>query len=331
MASRDIKDLDKRIQERVRELLNTVIDGYEPFITDGYRSNEEQTKLYNQGRSTPGQIVTYAKAGQSPHNYGLAVDLAWRRPGTKEALWTLSLYKKLANKAAELGFEWGGSWTSFKDNPHYEIKNWRNYINNSDPIGGSMPSDGIKYENIEGFGPVDFDDKNQVQAFVDEYQKERERTFDCRNEKDDIQTKLDIYQSEYDKEVTDLKQTIEKTRTAANEYKKRYKEYLAKLSEKLQTTQDEPAQLSEVARLIAIEDDFRKTRFENEDLKMDLKAHKTANENLRKLNIDLKDELRVAKGLKDASDNEISKEYWNRKVEFLKEQINRLTNILRSK
>jgi hypothetical protein len=40
----------------------------------GLRSMEEQTKLYDQGRKTPGAIVTNARAGSSFHNYGLATD-----------------------------------------------------------------------------------------------------------------------------------------------------------------------------------------------------------------------------------------------------------------
>ena len=44
-------------------------------ITQGFRSFEEQQKLYAIGRLTPGKKVTNAKAGQSIHNYGLAVDI----------------------------------------------------------------------------------------------------------------------------------------------------------------------------------------------------------------------------------------------------------------
>jgi len=39
------------------------------------RTLEEQTILYNRGRTTPGVKVTNAKAGESFHNYGLAVDI----------------------------------------------------------------------------------------------------------------------------------------------------------------------------------------------------------------------------------------------------------------
>ena len=43
-------------------------------ISQGLRTFTEQTAIYEQGRSLPGNIVTNAKAGQSFHNYGLAFD-----------------------------------------------------------------------------------------------------------------------------------------------------------------------------------------------------------------------------------------------------------------
>ena len=39
------------------------------------RTPEEQQALFEQGRTTPGNIVTNAQAGQSFHNYGLAIDI----------------------------------------------------------------------------------------------------------------------------------------------------------------------------------------------------------------------------------------------------------------
>lgn len=39
------------------------------------RTFQEQDKLYAQGRSKKGRIVTGAKGGQSYHNYGLAIDI----------------------------------------------------------------------------------------------------------------------------------------------------------------------------------------------------------------------------------------------------------------
>ena len=39
------------------------------------RTFAEQDNLYAQGRTKPGPVVTYAKGGQSYHNYGLAIDI----------------------------------------------------------------------------------------------------------------------------------------------------------------------------------------------------------------------------------------------------------------
>lgn len=43
------------------------------------RTFAEQAALYNQGRKTPGKIVTWAQAGESFHNYGLAFDVCFIR------------------------------------------------------------------------------------------------------------------------------------------------------------------------------------------------------------------------------------------------------------
>ena len=60
----------------VRALLEELDrQGVEPIVTSGYRSNEEQLRLYRQGRSAPGPIVTKALPGGSAHNFGLAADI----------------------------------------------------------------------------------------------------------------------------------------------------------------------------------------------------------------------------------------------------------------
>ena len=107
------------------------------------RTFKEQDALYAQGRTTgkKGAIVTNARAGQSMHNYGLAVDIVllidkdkngtfetasfeagkdW--DGDKVADWleVVEVFKKY-------GWQWGGDWR-FKDMPHFEKtggKTWR--------------------------------------------------------------------------------------------------------------------------------------------------------------------------------------------------------------
>lgn len=98
-------------------------------IISGNRTYAEQTKLYNKGRKTSGDIVTYAKAGYSNHNFGIAGDggffgkkgeyLDESNPNLAE-----KLHKKLAElvkiKIPQLG--WGGDWEGFQDIPHWEVK-----------------------------------------------------------------------------------------------------------------------------------------------------------------------------------------------------------------
>lgn len=92
-------------------------------ITSGYRSFAEQTKLYNQGRVDKSQpIVTNAKAGQSNHNYGLAIDYVLLTSDGSRAIWTVTEnWKRVAKIGKDLGCLWGGDWKSFKDYPHLEM------------------------------------------------------------------------------------------------------------------------------------------------------------------------------------------------------------------
>ena len=67
-----------------------------PFrIFEAYRYPQRQNDLYAQGRTKPGNIVTYAKPWSSYHQYGLAVDFvlyindnwSWETRGAKAAWW----------------------------------------------------------------------------------------------------------------------------------------------------------------------------------------------------------------------------------------------------
>ena len=99
------------------------------LITDGYRSFEEQDKIYDKGRRTPGKVVTYAEGGESYHNFGLAVDFALQLENGN-VIWDIeydgngngqSDWFEVAEIAKELGFQWGGDWRGFKDYPHLQM------------------------------------------------------------------------------------------------------------------------------------------------------------------------------------------------------------------
>ncbi|MCL2638146.1 MAG: M15 family metallopeptidase [Oscillospiraceae bacterium] len=88
-------------------------------ITDGFRSIEEQNILYEQGRTTPGAIVTNGRGGQSYHNFGLALDVVEMKDGVP--LWEETDWDKVGALGKQFGFEWGGDWASFVDRPHFEM------------------------------------------------------------------------------------------------------------------------------------------------------------------------------------------------------------------
>lgn len=96
-------------------------EGIYVLFSDGYRSNAEQNKLYAQGRTTPGNIVTNARGGQSLHNYGLAIDMFITNKAGTSATWPATDLRKVAQIAKGLGFEWGGDWKTFKDIPHLQM------------------------------------------------------------------------------------------------------------------------------------------------------------------------------------------------------------------
>ncbi|MBK5459651.1 M15 family metallopeptidase [Peribacillus sp. TH27] len=99
------------------------------IITAGFRTLEEQNDLYEKGRLKSGSIVTNARGGESLHNFGLAIDFALlNKQG--EAIWNMeydgndngeSDWMEVVSIAKDLGFEWGGDWSGFKDYPHLQM------------------------------------------------------------------------------------------------------------------------------------------------------------------------------------------------------------------
>ena len=89
-------------------------------ITCGYRTEDEQNKAYEEGKSL-------AKFGSSKHNVfpSKAIDICpypinW---DSKDIRWQEMALNAMWC-AGKLGFEitWGGSFKSLKDLPHFEVK-----------------------------------------------------------------------------------------------------------------------------------------------------------------------------------------------------------------
>ncbi len=118
------------VEEKTNQLQQRAAEkGIVIVITDGFRSSEDQDKLYEKGRSTEGTIVTYARGGESYHNFGLAVDFAIKIP-SGDVIWDMTYdgngnsipdWTEVVSLAKDLGFEWGGDWVRFKDYPHLQM------------------------------------------------------------------------------------------------------------------------------------------------------------------------------------------------------------------
>lgn len=116
-----LRQLHPSIQPKVLKVINDLSkQGINIRITgDGhYRTFKEQDDLYAKGRTAPGTIVTNARAGESWHNYGLALDVVEIKDG--QALWNSPNRQTIADAFKAEGFEWGGDFRSFKDYPHFQ-------------------------------------------------------------------------------------------------------------------------------------------------------------------------------------------------------------------
>jgi peptidoglycan LD-endopeptidase CwlK len=127
-----------------------------PFVVfETRREFKRQAELYRQGRRLQdglmvvvdkSAIVTKAQAGESAHNWGLAVDFildvnheywnkwaikpdgAWDSGQTSKATKpnVINVWYQLGVLAKELDLEWGGSW-QFRDLPHVQLLSWKHF------------------------------------------------------------------------------------------------------------------------------------------------------------------------------------------------------------
>lgn len=124
-----LKGLHPKLIEFAEELIK--ISPYDFCITQGVRTVEQQQKLYAQGRTAPGRIVTNCDGVKYKSNHqvksdglGYAFDIAVLI--NNKITWETKFYIEIGKAAEKLmkeyNVEWGGNWKSFKDYPHWELK-----------------------------------------------------------------------------------------------------------------------------------------------------------------------------------------------------------------
>jgi len=116
-AVRDISQLTPIAQKACNLFLEKCKkQGLNVLITETYRSQERQNYLYEQGRTRPGNVVTWTK--NSRHTSRRAWDIAKNVKGEEYS--DRSFFVACGKIAAELGIIWGGTWKT-PDTPHFEV------------------------------------------------------------------------------------------------------------------------------------------------------------------------------------------------------------------
>lgn len=140
-ASRDPRDLSLAMQDLYARFAQACSADPElqaanvtVLLTCTWRSDDDQAKLYAQGRTAPGPIVTRARPGLSKHNVTAdghpraeAFDVVplqhgkplWDTAGADGAIW-----QRLGAIGASVGLEWYGAPDApFKEYPHFQNPN----------------------------------------------------------------------------------------------------------------------------------------------------------------------------------------------------------------
>lgn len=121
LTNQRIQQLHPCMQGRSRALINVAEDQLNLTlrVSHGFRSLQEQASIYAQGRfGNPGPTVSDAPPGRSYHNYGLAIDVAPLVGGQPD--WSIN-WNSVGTLGEQLGFEWGGRWTTRIDRTHFQL------------------------------------------------------------------------------------------------------------------------------------------------------------------------------------------------------------------
>lgn len=171
--SRKLTDLHPYVRQLCRQFVREGERLYPIgiIITQTHRPQIEQARLYARGRYTvgttvningfevvvpKGRKVTNARPGSSWHNYfpSLAFDFVYTVGGKCDWMYNPDpapddYWDELGALARELGLEWGGSWTRFKDMPHCQYRQGRDgkklTIKQMRAYGERYPTDIIEY------------------------------------------------------------------------------------------------------------------------------------------------------------------------------------------
>lgn len=112
MSSRDITKLVPRLVDLYCLFLEECHrQGLKFVVTCTTRTKEEQAELVRAGKS---------RTMKSKHLDGKAFDIAVIKNG--KVSWDFEDYKPYGKIGESVGLAWGGNWKTFKDGPHFELR-----------------------------------------------------------------------------------------------------------------------------------------------------------------------------------------------------------------
>lgn len=153
----DLDSLREPFRKHAYRLVETLAAEGLPFrVFETERTFLRSHRLFLQGRTLradgsvvitdSSKIVTKARAGESPHNWGLALDCVlvpkdhawWADDGPAKGAWDTGYdggklvrphvklaWERYGRAVRAMGLTWGGDFVSFKDFPHAELVGWR--------------------------------------------------------------------------------------------------------------------------------------------------------------------------------------------------------------
>ncbi|HAC0982056.1 TPA_asm: M15 family peptidase [Listeria monocytogenes] len=154
----NVNKLADNSKAAARKLLDwSESNGIEVLIYETIRTKEQQAANVNSGAS---------QTMRSYHLVGQALDFVMAKGKTVDwGAYRSDKGKKFVTKAKSLGFEWGGDWSGFVDNPHLQF-NYKGY--GTDTFGkGASTSNASKPSantNTNSLGLVDYMNLNKLNS-----------------------------------------------------------------------------------------------------------------------------------------------------------------------
>lgn len=145
------------LRVRMRRVYSCMFAQYKLMMRcdQGLRTWDEQDRLYALGRTTAGSIVTYARGGESFHNFGCAVDSCFigADPYMEKSMRAAFYWSEYARFCKGFGLRVGADFTH-PDRSHAEITYGLNLIDLQEIYDiGKLPGVWMQFDKIRGQEP----------------------------------------------------------------------------------------------------------------------------------------------------------------------------------